>query len=272
MAPSLHPSHVQAFDREFVSRILDDALASGVRIYGICGLQGSGKSTLAAQLAGAAAARGLRLACVSIDDFYLDCAERHQLGQQVHPLLATRGPPGTHDTGLAAATLDALRRGGTCRLPRFDKSCDQRRPREQWPTLAAADLVVLEGWFLGTPPEDEEALADPVNDLEREEDPDGRWRNWCNRALAREYPSLWRRVDRLLFLQPPGFEVVPAWRWQQEQSLRQANPQYRGMDRAALERFIQHFERVSRQALRSLPAIADLTVRLDAQRRPEWDK
>ena len=42
------------------------------------------------------------------------------------------------------------------------------------------------------------------------------------------------------------------------------------MTRPQLERFVQHFERVSRQALRTLPAIADLTLRLDRDRRPVW--
>ena len=40
------------------------------------------------------------------------------------------------------------------------------------------------------------------------------------------------------------------------------------MARAQLDRFVQHYERVSRQALRTLPAIADTVVRLDAARRP----
>ena len=33
-------------------------------------------------------------------------------------------------------------------------------------------------------------------------------------------------------------------------------------------RFVQFFERVSRQALRTLPGIAERTIRLDAQRQP----
>ena len=37
---------------------------------------------------------------------------------------------------------------------------------------------------------------------------------------------------------------------------------------AEVDRFVQHYERVSRQALRTLPAIAERTIRLDAQRRP----
>lgn len=40
-----------------------------------------------------------------------------------------------------------------------------------------------------------------------------------------------------------------------------------GMSRAGVERFVQHFERISRQALRILPAIADRTLALDARRR-----
>ena len=74
-------------------------------------------------------------------------------------------------------------------------------------------------------------------------------------------------MDVLWFLQPPGFEVVVDWRWQQEQALRAAEPGRRGMDRGQLERFVQHYERVSRQALRTLPGLADATVPLDAGRR-----
>lgn len=39
------------------------------------------------------------------------------------------------------------------------------------------------------------------------------------------------------------------------------------MSRAQLERFVQYYERVSRQALRTLPALADRVVVLDEQRR-----
>ena len=268
MSAPLHPGHVNAFDAGFVQHILDDVLASGARVYGITGPQGCGKATLAAQLAGAAAGRGLRMAAVSIDDFYLDHDARQALARDVHPLLATRGPPGTHDVMLACDTLDALRAGKPAPLPRFDKLTDRRLPPAQWTVLDGVDLVVFEGWFLTTPPQARAELEDPVNALEREEDRDGRWRRWCNDALARDYPPLWQRIDRLLYLQPPGFEVVPGWRWDQEQALREADPGRRGMDRAGVDRFVSHFERVSRQAMRTLPAIAGRVVALDADRRP----
>lgn len=256
------------FPQDFVKAVLADALTSGARVYGIAGLQGTGKSTLSAQLAALAAEQGRHVAVLSIDDFYLDHDQRQQLARDVHPLLATRGPPGTHDIALACDTVDALRNGRAAHLPRFDKIDDRRLPRVAWPLCTQADLVVLEGWFLKTPPQAPAALVNPVNALERDEDPDGDWRRHCNDALGRDYPPLWRHMDRLLFLQGPGFEMVPDWRWQQEQTLQASEPARRAMTRAQVERFVQFFERVSRQALATLPGIAERSVRLDAARVP----
>ncbi len=268
MGTPTHPPRAQGYPPAFVARVLDDALASGVRVYGIAGLQGSGKSTLSAQVAALAATRGRNAAVLSIDDFYLDRPARVALARDVHPLLATRGPPGTHDLALACITLDALASGRSAPLPRFDKIGDVRVAPANWPLARACDLVLLEGWCLGVPAQDDAALAAPINALERQEDPDAIWRRHCNAALARDYPALWRRIDRLLLLQAPGFEVVPDWRWQQEAALQAANPHRRAMDRAQVLRFVQGFERVSRHALATLPRIADWTVPLDATRRP----
>lgn len=255
------------FDAAVVAAALDDALAGQARIHAICGLQGSGKSTLARQLAELARTRGLRAAVLSIDDFYLGRGERRRLARTVHPLLATRGPPGTHDLALACETLDRLRDGEPVRLPRFDKLRDTRLPPSRWPRAGAVDLIVFEGWFLKTPAQREDQLREPVNALEREHDRDGTWRGWCNRALAEAYPALWSRLDRLLFLQPPGFGIVADWRWQQEQAMQARRPRAQAMTRAQVERFVSLFERVSRQALARLPGIADATLRLDERRR-----
>lgn len=253
---------------DFVEAVLDDALHHGSRILAIGGLQGTGKSTLAAQLVALAREGGLRAVALSIDDFYLGRRERLRLGRTVHPLLATRGPPGTHDVALACETLDALRDGRPTRLPRFDKIADRRVPESRWARIGAVDLVVFEGWFLKAPPQAPQELSEPVNALERDEDPDGTWRGYCNESLARDYPRLWSRLDRLLWLHGPGFEVVPGWRWQQEEALQAQHPTRQTMSREQVERFVQYFERVSRQAWRHLPLIADVTRRVDAQRRP----
>jgi D-glycerate 3-kinase len=274
MTPTLHSAPgtthktTAGYAPGFVAGVLDDALDHGSRVYSIAGLQGTGKSTLSAQVAELAARRGVRAVVLSIDDFYIDRPERLALGRDVHPLLATRGPPGTHDVALACEVVEALRDGRPVRLPRFDKIADHRLPVGDWPLQDGADLVLFEGWFQKVPAQEPAALAEPVNALERDEDADGSWRGYCNAALGRDYPPLWALLDRLLFLQGPGFEVVSDWRWQQECTLQAANPGRAAMTRPQVERFIQLFERVSRHGWQALPGIAERIVRLDAARRP----
>lgn len=237
-------------------------------ILGISGLQGSGKSTLGAGLIQAAAARGLGAVTLSLDDAYLTHAERQALGRQVHPLLRTRGVPGTHDLALLASTLSALEKASPERpvpIPRFDKGADDRYDTPLWPAEPEVPaLVVLEGWCLGVGPQDEAALAAPVNALERDEDPDGTWRRWVNAQLP-AYQPLWSAIDALVVLEAPSWDVVARWRDEAEQPLRDRG-EPRAMDAAALARFLQHYERLSRHALATLPAKADLLIRLDAQR------
>ncbi|MEO5595960.1 MAG: kinase [Lysobacteraceae bacterium] len=274
-ASAKSPAPSSVYSTAFVDEVLADALSTTARtpaVYGIVGLQGSGKSTLAAQMAALAVSRGKSVVVLSIDDFYLGRRERLRLGREVHPLLVTRGPPGTHDVALACATIDALvhfNKSDPVRLPRFDKIADRRLSPSRWRRATRApDLIVLEGWFLRVPAESEADLLTPLNALERIEDPRGIWRRFVNNALANDYAPLWQHIDRLLFLQGPGFDVVPRWRWQQEMTLQSTQLARRAMDHAQVERFVLFFERVSRQALRTLPAIADRTIRIDAKRKP----
>ena len=258
------------FAPEFVADILQHALGSAGKpgVYGIVGLQGSGKSTLAAQMKSLGQANGLNIAVLSIDDFYFARRERNALARKIHPLLATRGPPGTHDVSLACAVLDKLKRGEPVRLPRFDKISDTRLPPSRWRKQdTCVDLVIFEGWFLYATPEAESGLSKPINRLERNDDADRIWRQYCNDALG-DYARLWQRIDRSLFLQGPGFEQVEQWRWQQEQSLQAANPKRRAMSKAEVERFVLFFERTSRNVFPKLPKRVDRVVKLDENRIP----
>lgn len=237
---------------------------------GLSGLQGSGKSTLARQLAAAAQARGVSCLVLSLDDFYLGRRERQRLARDVHPLFATRGVPGTHDLGLLLRTLHALRYATAeepARVPRFDKGRDTRVPPSRWRCVTLPPrLILLEGWCIGVPAEPERALRRACNALERDEDGDRRWRHHVNDALAHGYARLWSRLDALVLLEAPGFGVVARWRDEQERSLRRRGaPQ--AMGRARLARFLMHYERLSRIALRELPARADVRLQLDGQRR-----
>ena len=111
-------------------------------LIGLSGLQGSGKSTLAAQLVAEAHARGIRALAMSIDDFYHGRDARRRLARRVHPLLATRGVPGTHDIELLLRTLALLRLATpdqpAC-VPRFDKGSDTR------PEASAVARVIAVG-------------------------------------------------------------------------------------------------------------------------------
>ena len=238
-------------------------------LVGISGLQGSGKSTLARQLAGVAAARGIACVALALDDFYHGRRARQRLARAVHPLLATRGVPGTHDLDLLHATLDGFVAATPARpvcVPRFDKGRDTRMAPGRWRRVVAPPrLVLLEGWCVGLPAQPVAALRRAVNTLERDEDRAGTWRTWVNAQLAGRYASLWRRLDRLVLLQAPGHDMVARWRDEQERVLRRRGAQ-RAMDRPTLRRFLMHTERLGHHALRVLPARADLRLLLDAGR------
>jgi D-glycerate 3-kinase len=236
-------------------------------IVGACGAQGSGKSTIAAATARILAAEGLRVVAVSLDDFYLGRQARAALARDVHPLLAVRGPPGTHDVSLACAVLDGLIQSGSVQVPAFDKARDEPRPRTDWRRVEApVDVVIFDGWCVGARAEPGARLATPANALERDEDPGGVWRRYVNDQLAQVYPALFGRLDELVLLAAPDFDVVQAWRTEQEHKLRARNGG--GMSDDEVARFIQLYERLTRWILEEMPARADWTVRLGADRTP----
>jgi D-glycerate 3-kinase len=245
-------------------------------VIGLCGAQGSGKSTASAVLAELLAREGLPTVAISIDDFYLPHGERQQLALAVHPLLATRGVPGTHDVELAQAIIDSLADAGTTRVPVFDKATDDRRPRSQWRNVEGPlRAVILEGWCVGARPEPPARLAPPVNALESEEDREGRWRGYVNEALRGRYAALFARLSPLVLLAAPSFEVVLAWRTEQEHKLRERLQREGGdasrvMSDGQIARFISHYERITRHILAEMPARADHLIALDAARHAQY--
>ncbi|MFZ0267475.1 kinase [Caulobacter sp.] len=242
-------------------------------VVGICGPQGSGKTTTVRVLAALLEAQGLKVATLSLDDLYLPLADREALARDVHPLLRTRGVPGTHDVALGLAVLDDLAGQGGARLPCFDKASDDRAPVDAWPKVAGPiDVVLFEGWCVGARPEPVEALARPLNALERERDPDGVWRAYVNAALAGPYRALFARLDLLVLFTAPDFDMVRAWRGEQEAKLRRRLAEKgqgagRAMSDDEVAVFIQHYERLTRHIAREMPARADLVIALDADRR-----
>lgn len=237
------------------------------------GSQGSGKSTLCAYLEMAIFTKyGSSVLTLSLDDFYLTRQQRLKKSEEIHPLLATRGVPGTHDMALLSDTLDALldpERMESVPVPRFDKSADDRIAEPEMVGLPV-NIVLLEGWCLGARPQSAEALLEAVNQLEELEDTQRIWRSHINAVLARDFLPLYERVDRWVMLQAPGFDNVYQWRLEQEQKLAQAWGAASGkriMNDAQVERFIEHFRRVTQVCLTDLPDSVDHLYVLDKSRK-----
>ncbi|WP_372806403.1 HAD-IIB family hydrolase [Pontiella sp.] len=245
----------------------------GVAVVGINGAQGTGKSTFAGCLAGLLELQGLRVLVLSIDDLYFTRAVRGRLAKEIHPLLQTRGVPGTHEMELGQAIIAALRGepGPTLNeVPRFDKGADDRAATGTPFPADGVDLILFEGWCIGAVPQPASALADPCNALERDHDPDGRWRTYVNDCLSGTYADVFGSLDYLLMLKPPGFEMVYQWRGEQEAKLRQRLAEAGAsaalaMDEDALTFFISHYERLTRWMLEEMPGRADEVFCINAE-------
>lgn len=251
---------------ELVGRRIVRAEGGRPPLIGIAGAQGSGKTTLART-----AAQTFGAAHISLDDVYLTKSRREQMAEDVHPLFQTRGPPGTHDLRMLnrlIKTLSLARSDDKTLLPGFDKRQDDRRPIREWRIFfGRPTAIIIDGWCLGATAETPEALTPPVNALERERDPDAVWRTAVNRQVAGPYTDLAGQMDATLFLRAPGFEVVHAWRCEQEAELLgipvRALP---SRERARLAEFVMYFERLTRHMING-GVRADVTVHLDRNRR-----
>ncbi|MGV6807501.1 MAG: hypothetical protein ACWA5K_06330 [bacterium] len=269
--PDSFHDHAMRWFYPLAARIAETA-TSGKKplLVGINGCQGSGKSTLAAWLVEILAQDWQCKAIdLSVDDFYLTHADRQQLAADVHPLLATRGVPGTHDVALMKNTLAQLATPGEVSIPRFNKADDDRFPPDDWPTVEApVDVILLEGWCMGAIPQVESDLAAPVNDLEALGDADGSWRSYVNQSLVENYQPLFQTVDLWAMLKAPAFETVHRWRVEQENKLKEslAGQGSRFMSEDDIARFIKFYQRITEHSLKVLPERVDFLYRLNEQR------
>jgi D-glycerate 3-kinase len=243
---------------------LADHVGDRTVVVGVSGAQGTGKSALS-RLMKVLLERhyGSRVAVLSLDDLYLGKTERLHRAEVYHPLLATRGVPGTHDIELGVDVLERLRAGESVSLPRFDKATDEPLPKFQWPIWNGhCDIVLFEGWCVGARPQPPDALETPINGLERLEDPDRRWRWFVNRQLGGPYQRLFGEIELLVMLRPRSFDLVYAWREEQEAKLRAAGGGPEVMTPTAVRRFVMHFERLTRFMWDEMPNRADAVIYL----------
>jgi D-glycerate 3-kinase len=188
---------------------------------------------------------GEQAVVLSLDDFYLPLEIRRELASKVHPLLRTRGVPGTHDVNALEETIGSLLSSGSeiVEWPKFSKAKDDRDGRNTYrtPALEWPLVVILEGWCVGC--RELVDAASPANELERVEDPEQDWRHFVDMSLRSSYLSIWDKIDVFVFLEVPDWESVARWRTEQ------AVGNHEDLTKLNMRRFLQFFERITKQML-----------------------
>lgn len=244
---------------------------------GVNGCQGSGKSTLSAFIEQYLIEfTHLKVVSMSLDDFYYSKGHRLSLAVKIHPLLKTRGVPGTHNTSAMFKVLSDLKTGkSSVAIPRFDKATDDPFESSSWPIVKSpVDVVIVEGWCWGVKPQQASELAHPINQLERQEDELAVWRHYVNSILHDEYLKLYQFMDFWIMLKAPSFDNVLGWRIEQEHKLRDAQTAQKPesarlsgiMTDTQVKRFIQHYQRLTEHGIDTLPDQCDVVFMLDQNR------
>jgi len=241
-------------------------------VVGVNGCQGSGKSTLSEYIADYLSTTGeLNVVVVSLDDFYLSRQARSKLAEDIHPLLKTRGVPGTHDAELLKSTLDKFKNKQTnFTIPRFNKATDDPYNKSEWQHIKKPiDILIIEGWCWGVTAQNDIQLTDPINTLESIQDSESIWRTYVNEQLQSYYQPLYQYVDFWVALQAPSFDSVYKWRLEQEQKLIKKTllaEQTNVMNEEDILNFIQYFQRLTTHGMLSLPLLAHTIFYLDDNR------
>ncbi len=228
-------------------------------IVGINGCQGSGKSTLANYLRTILdSGHHVGAEVLSIDDFYLSRKQRQHLANTVHPLLSTRGVPGTHDISLLIDVIKQFsnNHNESIPLPTFNKSMDDIDTNAGRMSRPAARVIILEGWCLGATAQTPNELKGPINELESKEDQEGVWRNYVNDQLKGDYSTLFEYIETWIMLKAPSFDCVFDWRKEQEDKLADVTDESKHtniMNDQQLRQFIAHYQRTTESCLKDLP-------------------
>ena len=223
-------------------------------IIGLAGGQGSGKTTISKILSLILNKYyKLNVFRVSIDDFYKTRKARKELSKQKHPLLMTRGVPGTHDIDLMLSFFKKVKSNNFKKLeiPKFNKAIDDRYKKSLWYKLRSKpDVVIFEGWCVGAKPQKNKQLQKPINSLERVHDQTAKWRTYVNNQLKTKYKRLFKQLDGLLYLKAKNFNMLKNWRLKQERKLwvqTKNKKNLKIMSSGDVINFMQTYQRITQQ-------------------------
>ena len=239
-------------------------------IVGLAGGQGTGKTTISSIISIILRKYfKLNVFIISIDDFYKTRKERLILSQKVHPLLMTRGVPGTHDVNIMLDFFKRVKRRKfrSLKLPKFNKAIDDRSNKKLWYSIKKRpDVVIFEGWCVGAKAERNNILVKPVNSLEKINDKKLKWRKFVNKQLQSKYKKLYDQLNCLLYLKSKNFSLLRQWRIKQEKKLRLKNKRTNNdkiMNNKEIMKFMQTYQRVTQNMFKNTPNYASIILNLN---------
>ena len=236
---------------------------------GLAGGQGTGKTTISS-LIRIILIKYFRLNVfrISIDDFYKTRKERINLSKRVHPMLLTRGVPGTHDINMM---LNFFRNSKSkkfkrLKLPTFNKAIDDRFNKKKWYDLKKRpDVIIFEGWCVGAKSEKNLTLKKTINSMEKIKDQKQVWRKYVNHQLKSKYKNLYSQLNCLVFLKAKNFSLLQKWRMKQERKLWvQSKVKSKIMSRDDVLNFMQTYQRITQNMFKNMPKYASIILNLNS--------
>ena len=241
-------------------------------IVGLTGGQGTGKTTISSILMIILKKYfKLNVFKISIDDIYKTKKDRAKLSKKIHPLLLTRGVPGTHDISYMSDFIKKAnsRKFKSINLPKFDKAIDDRFTKNNWYKVnSKPDVIIFEGWCVGARAESIKTLKKDVNLMEKNEDKKLIWRKYVNNQLKKEYKQLYSKINCLLFLRAENFSLLQNWRVVQEKKLKLKNKskkiKQKIMKKKEVLNFMQTYQRITQNMFKYAPKYASIVIKLNS--------
>jgi len=238
---------------------------------GLAGGQGTGKTTISSLIKIILTKYfKLNVFRISIDDFYKTRKERINLSKRVHPMLLTRGVPGTHDINMM---LNFFRKSKSkkfkrLKLPTFNKAIDDRYNKKKWYDLKKRpDVIIFEGWCVGARAETNKTLKKSINSMEKANDHKLVWRKYVNQQLKTKYKKLYSQLNCMIYLKAKNFSLLQKWRLKQEHKLWLKTKKKGGhkiMSKGDVINFMQTYQRITQNMFKFAPKYSTIILNLNS--------
>ena len=239
-------------------------------IVGLAGGQGTGKTTITSIITIILKKYfKLNVFKISIDDFYKTRKQRTLLSKNKHPLLMTRGVPGTHDANIMLNFFKKIKvkKFKSLKLPKFNKAIDDRCKQSLWYKIKSKpDVIILEGWCVGARSQNFRELRKPINSLEKIHDQNFKWRQYVNYQLKTKYKKLFNQLDYILFLKAKNFSLLRRWRLKQEKKLWLKSKNKKNlkiMNKDQVKNFMDTYQRITQQMFKDMPKYSSIIMNLN---------